>query len=148
MQYTEAKLGRIFIIRLHDGDHLPDILESFAAEKKIKGALCFILGGVKDKGRIIVGPLDGDVIPPTPILRILSGVHEVFGVGTLFLNESQEPRLHMHASFGRRESVTTGCIREGIDVWQVAEIVVLEITDATALRRKDKATGFDLLEVE
>ncbi len=148
MQYTEAKLGRVFVMRLHDGDHLPDVLESFATEKKIQGALCFFLGGVRDKGRVIVGPLDGEVSPPNPMLRLLKGVHEVCGIGTIFVNEKQEPKLHMHASFGRGETVTTGCIREGIDVWQIGEIVVLEITDAATLRRKDKATGFDLLEVE
>ena len=148
MQYTEGKLGRIFIMRLHDGDHLPDVLESFVAEKNVPCALCFFLGGVKDKGKVVVGPLDGDAIPPNPVVRLLSGVHEVCGTGTIFLDEAGKPKLHMHASFGRGDNTITGCVRMGIDVWQIGEIVVLELTDVAARREKDKKTGFEFLEIK
>ena len=148
MQYTEGKIGRIFVLRLHDGDHLPDALESFAAEKKVPSALCFFLGGVKDKGKVVVGPLDGDVIPPNPVVKLLSGVHEVCGIGTVFVDEKGKPKLHMHASFGRGDDTITGCTRMGIDVWKIGEIIVLEITDTTAHREKDQTTGFEFLEIE
>ena len=148
MQHVEGKIGRVFVIRLHDGDHLPDILESFASKKNISSALCFFLGGVKDKGRIVVGPSSGEAFPPEPMVKLLTGVHEICGVGTIFRNERGEPKLHMHASFGRGDNVTTGCIRMGIDVWQIGEVVMLEIMDASARRKKDEKTGFELLEIE
>ncbi len=148
MQYTEGKLGRIFVLRLHNGDHLPDILESFAVEKSLPSALCFFLGGVRDKGRVVVGPLDGNVFPPNAVVRFLSGVHEVCGMGTIFLDEVGKPKLHMHASFGRGGSTITGCVRMGIDVWQIGEIIVLELIDIAALRAKDTKTDFEFLEIK
>jgi predicted DNA-binding protein with PD1-like motif len=148
MQYSEGSLERVFVMRLNDGDHLPDVLESFAAEKEIHSALCFLLGGVKDKGRIVVGPSDGEVVPPNPMVKLLSGVHEVCGVGTIFVDEEGRPKLHMHASLGRGDSVTTGCIRMGIEIWQIGEIVVMEIKDASARRKRDERTGFELLEIK
>ena len=148
MQYTEGKLGRILVVRLHDGDHLPDVLESFAAQKNVSSALCFFLGGVKDKGKVVVGPSDGDVTPPNPVVKLLSGVHEVCGTGTVFSDEAGKPKLHMHASFGRGDNTITGCIRMGIDVWQIGEIVILELTDVAAHREKDMKTGFEFLEIK
>jgi len=148
MRYSEAQLGRLFVIRLHDGDHLPDVLELFAAKKKVSSGLCFFLGGVKDKGRVVVGPSNGDTIPPDPMLKVLTGVHEVCGVGTIFSDEKGNPRLHMHASFGRADHATTGCIRMGIDVWQIGEVILIEMKDVAARRKRDDRTKFELLEIE
>lgn len=147
MQYTEGNFGRMFIIRLNDGDHLPDILETFAKEKRVSNALCFFLGGIETKGKIIVGPQDGDENPPVPMVKLLEGVHEVFGLGTIFKDEEGKPKLHMHASFGRDDNAVTGCIRMGIDIWKIGEIILLEITKALAHRAIDKKTGFELLQV-
>jgi predicted DNA-binding protein with PD1-like motif len=148
MQFTEAKLGRLFVLRLHDGDHLPDTLETFAQEHQIASALCFFIGGVKDKGRVVVGPKNGEVMPPEPVVTLLNGVCEVCGVGTLFQNETGKPILHMHASFGRGEKTVTGCVRMGIDVWHIGEVVVLELAGAAAERVVDKKTGFEFLEIK
>ena len=148
MQFTEAKLGRIFVLRLHDGDHIPDVLESFAAENQISSALCFFLGGVKDKGRVVVGPKDGSALPPEPMVTLLSGVHEACGVGTIFADEEGKPKLHMHASFGRNEETVTGCVRMGVDVWRIGEVVVIELLGAVARRAVDKETGFEFLEIQ
>jgi predicted DNA-binding protein with PD1-like motif len=148
MQFTEAKLGRIFVLRLHDGDHLPDVLESFAAENNITTALCFFLGGAKEKGRVVVGPKDGRVLPPEPMVTLLNGVHEACGVGTIFADEEGKPKLHMHASFGRKEKTVTGCVRMGVDVWRIGEVVVLELLGTVAHRAIDKETGFEFLEIQ
>ncbi len=146
MHYSEGNFGRIFVIRLHDGDRLPDTVESFAKQKNIRSAVCFFLGGVKDKGRIVVGPSNESTNPVIPLVKTLQGIHEVCGLGTLFVNEEDTPILHMHASFGRDEKVITGCIRLGIDVWNIGEVIILEIMDTIAQRKKDKKTGFELLE--
>jgi predicted DNA-binding protein with PD1-like motif len=148
MQFTEAKFGRIFVLRLHDGDHLPDVLESFAAEHHITTALCFFLGGAKEKSRVVVGPKDGYALPPEPMVTLLNGVHEACGVGTIFADEEGKPKLHMHASFGRNEKTVTGCVRMGVDVWQIGEVVMLELTGGKARRAKNKETGFEFLEIQ
>ena len=147
MQFTEAKLGRLFVLRLHDGDRLPEVLESFATEKNVSTALCFFLGGAKEKSRVVVGPKDGYALPPEPMVTLLSGVHEACGVGTIFADEEGKPKLHMHASFGRKQNTVTGCVRMGVDVWRIGEVVVLELTGVSARRAKDKETGFEFLEV-
>jgi predicted DNA-binding protein with PD1-like motif len=148
MQFTEAKLNRVFVLRLHDKDRLPDVLENFAAEHQVSSALCFFIGGAKEKSRVVVGPKDGDAFPPEPMITLLRGVHEVCGVGTIFLNEEGKPKLHMHASFGRGEKTVSGCVRMGVDVWQIGEVVMLELAGASAKRAVDKKTGFEFLEVQ
>jgi uncharacterized protein len=148
MQFTEAKLGRTFVLRLHDGDHLPDVLEKFAEEQNIAGALCFFVGGAKDGSKVVVGPKDAksEAFPVEPVITLLAGVSEVAGIGTLFRNEEGEAKLHMHASFGRGEKAVTGCVRMGVDVWRIGEVVVLELAGTEARRVVDKETGFELLE--
>ena len=148
MQFTESKLGRTFILRLNDGDRLPDVLESFAAEKKVSAALCFFLGGAKENSCVVVGPKDCYTVPPEPMVTLLEGIHETCGIGTIFPDETGKPKLHMHTSFGRGENTITGCVRMGVEVWQIGEVVLLELTSAKACRVKNKETGFELLEIK
>lgn len=148
MQFTEANLGRVFVLRLHDGDHLPDVLESFAEKYNIKSALCFFLGGAKDSSRVVVGPRNGDAVPPEPMVTLLKGVHETCGVGTIFVDKEGKPKLHMHASFGRKEETVTGCVRMGVDVWRIGEVVMFELAGTAAHRAVDKETGFEFLEIK
>jgi predicted DNA-binding protein with PD1-like motif len=82
------------------------------------------------------------------MVTLLEGVHEACGVGTIFADETAKPKLHMHTSFGRSENTITGCVRMGVEVWQIGEVVILELTGATAHRAKDKETGFEFLEVK
>ena len=122
-------------------------IEKFAEKKKIFSALCFFLGGAEDKSKVVVGPKDGKAMPPEPMVTLLKGVHEACGIGTIFTDEQGEPKLHMHASFGRNDSAITGCVRMGVDVWQIGEAVILELGDSQAKRIKNKDTGFEFLEV-
>ncbi len=148
MDYTEASLGRAFILRLHQNEVLHQEIEQFAAQKHVNSALCFFLGGAEDKSKVVVGPKDGAVMPPEPMVTLLKGVHEGVGVGTIFVDDSGKPKLHMHASFGRNDSAIAGCVRMGVEVWQIGEVVILELTGGSAHRAKDKETGFELLETK
>ena len=148
MQFTEAKLGRAFILRLHDGDRLPDTIELFAIENQIINAICFFLGGAKKNSLVVVDPAESYDLQPEPIITLLQGVHEACGVGTIIKDETGKPKLHMHSSFGRNETTITGCVRMGIEVWQIGEVVILELTGAAASRAKDETTGFEFLEVQ
>ena len=66
----------------------------------------------------------------------------------MFLNEEGKSKLHMHASFGRGEKAITGCVRRGVDIWLIGEVIVLELTKTTAKRVIDETTGFELLETQ
>ena len=146
MNYTEAKLGRIFILRLHQNERLHEVIEDFSTEKRISNALCFFLGGAQDESKVVVGPKDGNAMPPEPMVTLLRGVHEASGIGTIFTDEEGKPKLHMHASFGRNDHAVTGCVRLGVDVWQIGEVVILELSGGSAKRVRNKETGFEFLE--
>lgn len=149
MEYTEANLARIFILRLHQDETIHEVVEIFAKEKQIKNALCFFLGGADEKSKLVVGPKDGKAMPPEIMTTMLRGVHEGLGVGTIFSDESGQPKLHMHGSFGRNDAqanAVTGCMRVGVQVWQIGEVAILELAGGTAKRKKNKATGFEMLE--
>jgi uncharacterized protein len=148
MQYREGHLGRIFILRLEEGERLNDSIEKFAREQKISHGLAFYLGGSRDGSQVVVGPEAGreEVIP---MLHTLRGAQEVLALGTIIPNEAGEPLLHMHAAAGREGRATVGCTRAGLDVWLVGEVVLLEIVGAEAAqRKKDPATGFQLLKID
>lgn len=145
MKYSTGEIGRIFIIRLEDGDKLPSSLEKFAEDNKIAGGMCILVGGVRPEGKIVAGPLCEDERPVNPIIRRLAGVHEILGAGTFFPDSEGKPRLHMHASMGREDESLTGCIRPGIEIWQVGEVILIEIAETTGHREKDEDLGFELL---
>ncbi|UNC91320.1 PPC domain-containing DNA-binding protein [Candidatus Contubernalis alkaliaceticus] len=147
MNYTEAELGRIFILRLEHGDKIPDIIEEFAENQGIKGALVFFLGGAEKGSRVVVGPKDGKEAKPVPMLTMLKDVSEALGTGTLFANQEGKLKLHLHSAFGRERDTVTGCTRQGVEVWQIGEAVILELTGSSACRKVDPETGFELLEV-
>ncbi len=144
MIYSEGKLGRIFIIRLEDDDKLPDSIEKFAAEHNIKVGQAILIGGIKS-GDVIVGPRNNNEMPPDPMAKGLDGVHEVVGVGVLARDKDGKPSLHIHAALGRAGFTVTGCLRSGVKVWKVGEVVLYEILGADVARLPDKETGFDLL---
>jgi uncharacterized protein len=147
LDFTEAKLGRIFILRLHQDEVLHEVIEKFASEKQVASALCFFLGGADEKSKVVVGPKDGKACTIDPMVTLLKGAHEAAGVGTLFTNEQGETKLHMHASFGRNENAITGCVRKGVNVWLIGEVVILELTGCSAIRAKDKGISFEVLEI-
>jgi predicted DNA-binding protein with PD1-like motif len=149
MEYTEASLGRIFVLRLHQNETIHEVVEKFAKEKQIQSAMCFFLGGAEEGSKLVVGPEDGKAMPPQIMLTMLKGVHEGYGVGTLFLNEYGTPKLHMHGSFGRNDAPAnsvTGCIRVGVQIWQIGEVVILELKGVSSIRKRNKETGFEMLE--
>lgn len=145
MKHSQAKPGRIFVIRLEDGDIVHEAIERFAREESIEAASLIVLGGADQGSTLVVGPERGCTIPPVPMEHVLDNVHEVAGVGTLFPDGEGRPALHMHIACGRTASTITGCVRRGVRVWQVMEIVLFELIDSTAVRRLDPKTGFALL---
>jgi predicted DNA-binding protein with PD1-like motif len=144
MKAAEGKLGRVFVIRLEDGDKMPDCIEKFAAEKSISAGHVIMVGGI-GSGQVVVGPRDSVTMPPEPMLLPIDGAHEVVGVGILAPGEDNKPTLHIHAALGRSGQTITGCLRPGVNTWVVGEIILYEIVGAKAKRIKDKKTGFTLL---
>ena len=145
MRYSQAKQGRTFIIRLEDGDIVHEEIEKFAREKSIKAAALIILGGADKGSKLIIGPEHGRREPIIPMEHILDNVHEIAGTGTIFPDEKGKPVLHMHMACGRKTSSVTGCVRKGVKVWHVMEVILFELVDTTAVRAFEPTTGFELL---
>ncbi len=146
MKYSQAQQGRVFILRLEDGEIVHEVIEQFAVEQKIAAAALIILGGADDGSRLVVGPKDDRVLPLEPMQGVLENAHEVTGTGTLFPDEAGQPLLHMHMACGRRDKTTTGCIRAGVKVWRVMEVIVFELLGTAARRMVEAPLGIKLLQ--
>lgn len=145
VKYSQAEQGRIFILRLEDGDILHETIEKFAREKKINAAALIAVGGADQGSRFVVGPAEGRSRPIIPMEHILDNVYEIAGTGTIFPDKDGNPVLHMHAACGRNEATVTGCVRRGVKVWHVLEVIIFELLNTSAKRLPDNETGFDLL---
>ena len=135
----------MFIIRLEDGDVVHEVIENFAMQQSINAATLIVLGCADEGSTLVVGPREGRTLPIEPMTHILQNVHEVAGVGTIFPDDEGKPFLHMHMACGRRAETTTGCVRRGVRVWHVMEIILFEILDSTGVRLLEPASGFKLL---
>jgi predicted DNA-binding protein with PD1-like motif len=146
MKACEGQLGRVFVIRLEDGDVIPTCIERFAEQKKISVGQVLMIGGI-GSGQVVVGPRYSDEMPPEPMLLPLDGAHEVVGVGIIAPGEQGRPALHMHAALGRAGKTTTGCLRPGVNTWIVGEVIICEIVGTNTARVLDNETGFELLQI-
>jgi predicted DNA-binding protein with PD1-like motif len=146
MKYSEAKQGRTFVIRLEDGDIIHEKLEEFARVHSINAAAVIAVGGADEGSKLVVGPEQGRSKPITPMEHTLRDVREIAGVGTIFPDKDRNPTLHMHIACGREESTVTGCVRRGVKVWHLLELILFELLDSSASRMFDEQTGFELLE--
>jgi len=147
MKASEGKIGRVFVIRLEDGDIIPDCIEKFAEEKRISVGHVVMVGGIGG-GEIVVGPRRTDEMPPDAMLLPVDGAHEAAAVGVIAPNEKGTPVLHIHGALGRSGKTMTGCFRPGVTTWLVGEVIIYEILGAIAVRKYDKVSKFNLLEVE
>ncbi len=146
MKFSQSQLGRVFILRLEDGEIVHECIERFAAEHGIAHAALTMHGGADRGSVLVVGPREDRGPPPiAPQTAVLDNVHEVVGTGTLFPDEKGVPILHVHLACGRGENTVTGCIRTGVKTWHVLEVVLVELLGSTARRLPDPTTGFELL---
>jgi hypothetical protein len=141
MQYTEGQLGRVFVVRIDDGEDMLISLHQFINDKSIQAGSILFLGALMN-GRMVTGP-EEPVIPPVPHFVMFEGGWEVFGVGTIYPGEGG-PHIHYHASVGRSGHALTGCLREKAITYLIVEAVILEFTGLSARREFDKKTQVHL----
>lgn len=145
MKACEGQMGRVFIIRLEDGDVVPGCVERFAEENGVSVGQVILVGGIGG-GEIVVGPQRSEEMPPQPMLLPIDGAHEVLGVGILAPDEDGKPILHIHAALGRSGQTMSGCLRPGVTTWLVGEVILYEILGVKVARVRDEESGFSLLE--
>jgi predicted DNA-binding protein with PD1-like motif len=94
---------------------------------------------------MVVGP-EKDELPPVPVWREVNESNEVLGIGTIFW-EGDEPKIHLHGAFGKRDEVKVGCLRENSEAFLVLEAVMIELKDIDAVREFDPAVSLSLLKL-
>ena len=145
MKACEGSAGRVFVMRLEDGDVVPDCIERFAEDNGVYVGQAILVGGIGG-GDVVVGPRRSEERPPEPMLLPIDGAHEVVGVGVLAPGEDGKPSLHIHAALGRAGQTVSGCLRHGVTTWLVGEVILYEILGTNVARIKDEQCGFMLLE--
>ena len=141
MQYTEGQLGRVFVVRIDDGEDMLVSLRQLIIDKGIQAGSITFLGALMN-GRMVTGP-EEPVIPPVPHFVMFEGGWEVFGVGTIYPGEGG-PHIHYHASVGRSGHALTGCLREKATTYLIIEAVIMEFTGLKARREIDQKTQLHL----
>ncbi|MBI4844505.1 MAG: DUF296 domain-containing protein [Nitrospirae bacterium] len=144
MKYKTGRQGRVIVVRFEDRDDVIGGLADIARKEGVRAAMVHILGGMRE-GDIVVGP-EKEEIPPTPVWKSLGESHEVLGFGTLFW-EGDEPKVHLHGAFGKKEAVKVGCLRKNSGTFLVLEAVITEIEGIEAKREFDPETGLVLLKL-
>ena len=141
MQYSEGQVGRVFVVRIDDGEDFLVSMRRFIADKGIESGSVLFLGALMN-GRMVTGP-EEPVIPPTPHFVMFEGGWEVFGVGTIYPGEGG-PHIHYHASVGRAGHALTGCLREKATTYLIIEAVIIEFTGLFGRREFDERTQMNL----
>jgi len=144
MKYQKGKVGRIIVARFEDREDILGNVSEIAKKENIRNAVVYLIGGVK-QGRIVVGP-EQEELPPKPIWREIKESHEVLAMGTIFCHED-EPKIHLHGTFGKRDTVHVGCLRETSETFLVLEMILLEIEGIDAQRAYDETSGLTLLKL-
>lgn len=142
MKYQVGKAGRIIVARFEDKEDIIGNIIQIARKEDIKSGIFHIVGGIR-QGRVVVGP-EEESMPPQPVWKDIKESHEVVGTGTIFW-QGNEPKVHFHGSFGKKEMVKVGCLRGASETFLVLEVVILEITGINAKREVDPVSGLTLL---
>ena len=144
MNYRIGEPGRIVVARFEDGDQILQGLGDIAKKENIRAAVFYLVGGMKG-GRFVVGP-DREEMPPVPVWRELNESHEIVGLGTIFW-QGEEPKLHFHGAYAKRDNVKAGCMRENAQTFLVLEAIIIEIKGVNAMRELDPISGMALLKL-
>lgn len=145
MKYQVGRPGRIIVARFEDREDVIGNLSGLAKKESIRAAAFYLVGGMRE-GSIVVGP-EKDEFPPTPVWKKLGESHEVVGFGTIFW-QGDEPRVHFHGAFGKKDMVKVGCLRENSETFLVLEAVIMEMEGVTARRELDPVSGMVLLKLD
>jgi predicted DNA-binding protein with PD1-like motif len=144
VDYTQGRLGRVFVARLEDGESIYDAVEEIARREGIEAASVLAVGGIR-KGKVVTGPqhATGKVVPH---YEEFDDARDLVGVGMVFLHEGK-PSLHFHAGIGRHDSALVGCPRAGMSVYLVLEVIITELVGVEAKRAHDPGVGVSLLKI-
>jgi predicted DNA-binding protein with PD1-like motif len=144
MKYQVGKPGRVIVAKFDDHDDVLENLNDIARKENIRAGIFQLVGGMRE-GKIVVGP-EKEELPPKPVWRELGESHEILGIGTIFWHQ-EEPKIHFHGAFGKKDMVKIGCLREKSETFLVLEAIIMELDGVKAEREIDPAVGIPLLKL-
>ncbi|MDD3619863.1 MAG: DNA-binding protein [Desulfobulbaceae bacterium] len=140
MEYRAGSMGRIFYIRLDDGDDLHQCIRELVVREQVRSAWFQVFGGLKKAG-VVTGPRE-PVMPPDPVWTTVTEAREILGIGSVF-RDGEEPLIHLHAAMGRHGDTLTGCVRRDSMVYLVDEVLLMEMTGIDVTRPWSDERGFN-----
>jgi len=144
MKYQTGRTGRVIVARFEDHEDVLENLVGIAKTENIRAGVFYLVGGMRD-AKIVVGP-ETEELPPKPVWKTLGESHEVLGLGTIFW-QGDEPKIHFHGAFGKKDTVKVGCLREQSETFLVLEAIIIEMEGITAARELDPVSGMVLLKL-
>lgn len=142
MQYSEGRIGRVFVLRMDHGEDLLESLQKFLKEKNVNSCMALFLGSLHD-GQAVTGPKE-PVVPPVPNYEAYDSAWEVFGMATVYPSK-EGPKMHIHSGMGRGRQALVGCLRDKAKIYLIVEAVLFEICDLGAERVWDEEMKLFLL---
>lgn len=143
MEYRTGAVGRVFIIRFDDGEDLLAELTTLVKKENVRNGWFQVIGGLKEID-CVIGPKQ-PVIPPDPVWKEIRDARETLGSGSVFRDEKNEPKIHLHAALGHHGETVTGCLRKGSRTYLILEVILFEISGFDASRPWYEDRGFNML---
>jgi len=141
MQYSEGQVGRVFTVRIDDGEDFLREIQRFVTAMNIQNGTIQFLGAVRS-AKMVTGPKE-PVIPPSPRGEEIFGGWELLGFATIYPGEDG-PSIHLHVAAGKGIRSLAGCLREKAEVFLVIEAIITEFVGISARRLPDEKTGVNL----
>jgi len=142
MKYNEAKIGRVFVALLEDGEDLLVEIKELIRQENLRAGFIHLVGATGGS-KMVLGP-EKKEYPPKPHFFEFDDAREFLGLG-IFAWEGEEPKIHLHAGIGHSSSSEVGCIREKSKVYITTEVVIQEIIDIELVREIDPRYNASLL---
>jgi predicted DNA-binding protein with PD1-like motif len=143
MDYRAGSVGRVFAVRFDDGEDLLAGLNELILKENIRNGWFQVIGGLKEID-VVTGPRE-PVMPPEPVWREVRNARETLGSGSVYRDENDAPKIHLHAALGHHGDTITGCLRRGSRTYLLLEVILFEITGFAASRPWSPAKGFNIV---
>jgi len=143
MDYRTGSVARVFSIRFDDGDDFLGDLTGLIKKENIRNGWFHVIGGLREAD-VVTGPRE-PVMPPEPVWREVRNARETLGSGSIYRDENNEPRIHLHAALGHHGETITGCLRKGSRTYLLLEVILFEITGFEASRPWSEEKGFNIV---
>lgn len=143
MEYRSGSMNRVFVVRFDQDDDFLEGLREVVNKEEIKNAWFHCIGGLAEAD-VVIGPKE-PTMPPEPIWEKVDSPRELLGTGSIYLDEHDEPKIHLHTALGDHGRSMTVCTRKGTKAYLIIEVYILEITGFTASRPWYAEGGFNRL---